>query len=133
MAVVKRKSFNSILVRLKATFAIPPQHAERRFNSILVRLKVVMTACSKFLLPSFNSILVRLKACECPVAFDFTWRFQFHTGSIKSRSRYLMTHGIEFQFHTGSIKSTPRQSIIWILSSSFNSILVRLKGIRSMR
>ena len=55
--------------------------------------------------------------------------FQFHIGSIKSRTptAHKSTHAIGFQFHIGSIKrsSTVRPVENWVIR--FNSTLVRLK------
>ena len=122
--------FNSILVRLKATFPISYCPCTPSFNSILVRLKVKWVSplqypchvfqfhtgsiksatdapCSLKRQMRFNSILVRLKVFVCPSLFSFSLMFQFHTGSIK-RDYY--------------------KSVAWTLNTSFNSILVRLKG-----
>ena len=80
---------------------------------------------------SFNSILVRLKGFIWPdIRLVRVW-FQFHTGSIK-RKRTL-TQSINFinvfQFHTGSIKSSALP-LVCCVQIGFNSILVRLKGMR---
>ena len=63
------RSFNSILVRLKASAkAFPTSRSDLCFNSILVRLK-----------GDFTSALLE------------TIQFQFHTGSIKSLAPNAIT------------------------------------------
>ena len=81
----------------------------------------------------FNSIVVRLKALQNLLVTGARAAFQFHSGSIKSQFRAFHCANIQtFQFHSGSIKriGTPRSSG-W--KSSFNSIVVRLKGGRDLR
>ena len=55
------------------------------FNSILVRLKVGTEMLGFAIAHCFNSILVRLKVAEQGLHVAYDARFQFHTGSIKSR------------------------------------------------
>ena len=77
----------------------------------------------------FNSIVVRLKAI-LPKAFSsIRHLFQFHSGSIKSRDHFETSDALfQFQFHSGSIKSRLRSVFASAHLSSFNSIVVRLKG-----
>ena len=58
--------------------------------------------------------------------------FQFHSGSIKRR--LVVSKVVEvnmFQFHSGSIKSYDPRTYRWAVLC-FNSIVVRLKGTRSL-
>ena len=89
---------------------------------------VLPTCVSKF---QFHTGSIKSRWGEVRVCREF--RFQFHTGSIKRRNDVSLTGApgsARFQFHTGSIKSalTPPQRQPTQLS--FNSILVRLKGVR---
>ena len=60
--------------------------------------------------------------------------FQFHTGSIKSRSSVRLPNALTlFQFHTGSIKSLSLNILSRKRSRCFNSILVRLKDPRRVK
>ena len=100
-----------------------------RFNSILVRLKdrAARLSCRQFI--GFNSILVRLKGNiaqdQHPTA---TYRFQFHTGSIKSGSKPLAWRRIRgFNSILVRLKDNKIHADIYIVTG-FNSILVRLKG-----
>ncbi len=106
---------------------IQPEGPQRSFNSILVRLKARLIGLFRFAYDRFNSILVRLKdgAIRAPGRSD-GW-FQFHTGSIKSGSGMRCLRGkVPFQFHTGSIKRLhPHELPVPV--PRFNSILVRLK------
>ena len=123
--------FNSIVVRLKAIREKPTAFALPRFNSIVVRLKGPTASSTATALGGFNSIVVRLKAARLPSGFAANPPFQFHSGSIKSRSGGDSACGlkpsfnsivvrlkarccgsstkrtIRFQFHSGSIKSAP--------------------------
>ena len=65
------------------------------FNSILVRLKVGMIWTLAKMICSFNSILVRLKGVvELDKPSDSLYKFQFHTGSIKSFTLVCMNNRI---------------------------------------
>ncbi len=79
----------------------------RCFNSTLVRLKAYSRQKpAGAALVGFNSTLVRLKDAELPTATKEIEKFQFHTGSIKSKlTLSFQTSSTKFQFHTGSIKS----------------------------
>ena len=100
------------------------------------------------ILNNFNSIKVRLKPPgRTPPATRH--RFQFHKGTIKTRSRYLSdTTYIDFnsikvrlklwvlnptavtskfQFHKGTIKTNNKSIVIILTNIHFNSIKVRLK------
>jgi len=103
---------------------------------------------------SFNSTLVRLKELEHDKA-QALFKFQFHTGSIKSSvsvspspnnlcfnstlvrlkastSIYQPPEFCVFQFHTGSIKSD-LETRLGTPSDRFNSTLVRLKDRQEMQ
>ena len=102
------QGFNSILVRLKGN-QYDAAALTKSFNSILVRLKANRIQWDRLIeLLSFNSILVRLKEHSYNKCMKPREVFQFHTGSIKRRSRWRPQFSAEF--------------------SSFNSILVRLKA-----
>ena len=126
---VLRHGFNSILVRLKVIVFSPCPLWERCFNSILVRLKGLWPVFFEIrFFPRFNSILVRLKAVEITNWHCNSSSFQFHTGSIKRRHSIALLRSImRFQFHTGSIKRDSELSEFNVFTTSFNSILVRLK------
>ena len=77
-------------------------------------------------LSDFNSIKVRLKQnarfCYCGKL-----EFQFHKGTIKTRSHPTPQHrGDLFQFHKGTIKTAAPLPLLPSLNY-FNSIKVRLK------
>ena len=77
---------------------------------------------------SFNSIVVRLKAGPRIRGIDAQIEFQFHSGSIKSRSALMFRNtDVAFQFHSGSIKSV-RIIALGQAMMCFNSIVVRLKA-----
>ena len=104
----------------------------KSFNSTLVRLRDAVFAPERAILFGFNSTLVRLR--ETPAATRrpaFRW-FQFHTGSIESRSRTASRWCAPpaFQFHTGSIESPVPGRLAPGTLASFNSTLVRLRGRR---
>ena len=106
-----------------------PSRIRRSFNSILVRLKDCrgLSICG-IRWHGFNSILVRLKAGGQSLRQKPLVVFQFHTGSIKSGDWTLgTTSEIRFQFHTGSIKRRADIALVGGWYYSFNSILVRLK------
>ena len=75
--------FNSIVVRLKVRMAVDEWLAKQRFNSIVVRLKGWAMTDKARARNGFNSIVVRLKAAEILKASRQSYKFQFHSGSIK--------------------------------------------------
>ena len=96
------------------------------FNSIKVQLKHAFLLSSSFSLSDFNSIKVQLKRMS---ALDLLteWIFQFHKGTIKTRSPYQQRRRLrQFQFHKGTIK-TKCFYLIYINFYNFNSIKVQLK------
>ena len=71
----------------------------------MVRLKVQCGEIHGVWPIGFNSIVVRLKDGSGSHKVAIDRRFQFHSGSIKSRCRAGNgAPDIEFQFHSGSIK-----------------------------
>ena len=104
--------FNSTLVRLEGVPPVAARPMDARFNSTLVRLEEMndgMCAFCASLLASFNSTLVRLEAAAVTPVSGRDFRFQFHSGSIRSPPHSLLI-ALEtgFQFHSGSIRRAAR-------------------------
>ena len=137
------------MVRLKASDFVYNDTQYKSFNSIVVRLKARAGDISTWWKRRFNSIVVRLKEGRWIWWVPVDGSFQFHSGSIKSSSQRQSTRSLAlFQFHSGSIKSvsfpilSSRHGLFQFHSGSikraghtrrdaagrgFNSIVVRLK------
>ena len=124
------------------------------FNSTLVRLRLLKDSCLQVNITSFNSTLVRLRHKIVGSDMGYFFKFQFHSGSIKTQLKRMLGVSYKsfnstlvrlrhadldsifqiteagFQFHSGSIKTLlicfGCQSFI----SGFNSTLVRLRRAR---
>ena len=103
--------FNSTMVRLKASTRRTNSHQAWSFNSTMVRLKGSKTFSSKI---------------SCP------W-FQFHNGSIKSRTGLTQTlKDRGFNSTMVRLKEDTRKRV-WLSELRFNSTMVRLKEGRTER
>ena len=99
------------------------------FNSILVRLKVFRPSPDKVNRILFQFHTGSIKRTKTRISEVKSPLFQFHTGSIKSVTVNCKLNFVsKFQFHTGSIKRVLTNRCKPSFESSFNSILVRLKG-----
>ena len=88
------------------------KRAGRGFNSIVVRLKAkAIKSRTRTQTDGFNSIVVRLKARQPRDTQRGIQRFQFHSGSIKSKDQHPrpVLWPERFQFHSGSIKRWAKQ------------------------
>ena len=104
-----------------------PQVGEQSFDSILVRLKAskIITLTTWFI--SFDSILVRLKGDSPCAASPCTFAFRFHTGSIK-RSPVLLSVILRLRFDSILVRLKAGYWASWCYRYwCFDSILVRLK------
>ena len=120
-----------MLVRLKVATPTVLRTETRSFNSMLVRLKAT-TADHRAIVITFQFHAGSIKRIGSGGGIIAVSRFQFHAGSIKSAraSGVFGDQQARFQFHAGSIKSfvtRPFTSAIF----SFNSMLVRLKAART--
>ena len=124
--------FNSTMVRLKGDALFTPKSSQGSFNSTMVRLKAIYDKHGCRGGRRFNSTMVRLKVLQSIQMIIETPKFQFHNGSIKSSfSAVGQSSSSMFQFHNGSIKR--RIVTEGDFNFSFNSTMVRLKGIIPMR
>ena len=73
------------MVRLKDGSTRQREVTPQGFNSTMVRLKVIRGAGFEPQPPGFNSTMVRLKGIQSNPAFEGSFEFQFHNGSIKRK------------------------------------------------
>ena len=76
--------FNSLMVRLKATYSINNKIINASFNSLMVRLKERRHQMLLMKQIRFNSLMVRLKEDKKNPADRQGCEFQFLDGAIKS-------------------------------------------------
>ena len=96
----------------------------------MVRLKESQSLAGQWNRDLFQFHSGSIKRSVPTSCFAFLIVFQFHSGSIKSvhQKPQRITANSMFQFHSGSIKSKRPYLLSQGGGTSFNSIVVRLKG-----
>ena len=81
------------------------------FNSIKVRLELIMMSFALLMLSDFNSIKVRLEPCTAVRLSSPRTKFQFHKGTIRTLSRFLLLISHITNFNSIKVRLEQREAL----------------------